>query len=109
MKGAIQVSRESLRELLNDDAHESRQIAELQERLTRYELEARDLRGDVRRLTAENAELGVANWALRTQAERLDRLVTDLLVSSKMTVKQVALAFLKAGLEPAFTSRKKEK
>ena len=100
---AIEITRGSLRDLLNDDEHKSGQVTELQTRLTRYEEEARTLRAQVRTMESQVEVALVLTRSDAIRVQRLEALVTEIGIVTGLTLVKLAKAAHKCGLDPKFT------
>jgi len=100
----LEVTRDSLRSLLNDEAQKGDHVTDLQKRLTEYEMEARALRAQVR--THEEASKGMEN-----HIACLEQLVTEVATMASVSLADLVRATDKFGLEPhiQLSSPKKKK
>ena len=102
----LEVTRDSLRSLLNDEAQKGDHVTDLQKRLTEYEVEARALRAQAR--THEATREGMED-----HITRLEKLVTEVATIANISYVNLVRAADKFGLEPhtelVFSKKKKKK
>jgi chromosome segregation ATPase len=102
----VELTRESLRTLLDDEAHESAQVTDLQSQLTRHVLEARTMREELQKAREHVDTMEGVIQDQSRHIEGLRALVMELGKEGKVTIKQLVILSERLGVHLSFIARK---
>ena len=102
----VELTRESLRTLLDDEAHESAQVTELQSQLTRHVLEARTMREELQKAKGHIESLEAVTEEQSRHIEGLRKLIMEVGKKGKITIKQLVVLSERIGVHLSFIARK---